>query len=545
MNWEAALNAKGKPASNRKPQARPLRIGIARAIGQTFENWELLLIERLLSDRRFRLVAFLTDPAPHHAARPGLLARTVARLDNSLFARQPAYRARRFERARSSIVSIPLDETGENSDRHRLELDLVLRHCEGALPETLTENLRFGVWSLSHVFTQSGPVNWEGMGDVAEGAPTSHLSLFVETARQPERRAIAEAEFNVKFSAARNNAFMKEKSVLLLVRELRRLAETRKLPKPLKAADSVQPAPPPGLLTTGRYAAALAKNVTQRALKSVRRASHQDTAVWTLYSGRGSIDDFDPSEATEIPPTDTAIKADPFLFHHQGKTYLFYENYGRGDTKAHIAVGEITRRGFEPIGIALGGEEHLSFPFVFKHGDEIFMMPETHQRKRIEIWRAVSFPLIWEPYSRALEGWSAADSTLFHHRGQWWLFTNLSEHHAFEDHCSALYAFQVDGPELNRLVSHRRNPVVIGSATARNGGRIFSRHRRLYRPAQYNAHGIYGYGLNIMEIEHLDMEDYRETCVRRILPDFKPGLSGCHHFDASGSRYILDARLNA
>ncbi|WP_292899657.1 glucosamine inositolphosphorylceramide transferase family protein [Nitratireductor sp.] len=515
-----------------------------RRAGQPFENWELQLIERLIADRRFRLVAFLETSKPA-GAKASMITKMVAQLDAALFARQSDYSAKRFERARKAILMIPLADAVENGDRHGLQLDMILRHCNAVLPEAILHALPLGVWSLSHVFTQSGSASWDGISDVAAGTPTSRLSLFLETARQPEKHVVAQAEFNVKFSAARNSAFIKEKSVLLLVRELRRAAETGRLPKPINAPDAVRTLRPPGILKTGRYAASLTRNIAQRLLKSMRRASHQETAVWTLFSGRGAIDDFDPSEAIEIPPTDTAIKADPFLFHHEGRTYLFYENYARGDERAHIAVGEITRNGFEPIGIALGGNEHLSFPFVFREGDEIFLMPETHQRKRIEIWRAVSFPLIWEPYSRAFEGWSTADSTLFKHRGQWWLFTNLSEHHAFEDHCSALYAFQVDGPELKRIVPHRLNPVVVGSATARNGGRIFSRHRRLYRPAQYNAHGIYGYGLNIMEIEQLDIDDYRETCVRRILPDFKPGLTGCHHFDASGSRYILDARLNA
>jgi hypothetical protein len=46
-----------------------------------------------------------------------------------------------------------------------------------------------------------------------------------------------------------------------------------------------------------------------------------------------------------------------------------------------------------------------------------------------------------------------------------------------------------------------------------------------------------------MEIEQLDLETYQETCIRTIAPDFKAGLLGCHHFDAAGGRYVLDARL--
>jgi hypothetical protein len=85
----------------------------------------------------------------------------------------------------------------------------------------------------------------------------------------------------------------------------------------------------------------------------------------------------------------------------------------------------------------------------------------------------------------------------------------------------------------------------MGSETARNGGRIVDRGGRLLRPAQINANGTYGYGLKIMEVTELSLEVYRERCIRTIEPDFKPGLVGCHHFDAAGGRYILDARLTA
>jgi hypothetical protein len=172
------------------------------------------------------------------------------------------------------------------------------------------------------------------------------------------------------------------------------------------------------------------------------------------------------------------------------------------------------------------------------------MMPETHKSHRLEIWRCTEFPLKWELYSTALEGQSAADSILTRHGDTWWLFTNLSEFHAYEDHCSELYIFQVDGPALTQVTPHHNNPVVIGSTVARNAGRIFERDGKLYRPSQHNVHGVYGYGLNIMEIEELTLDTYRERCIRTIAPDFKAGLLGCHHFDAAGGRYVLDARLS-
>lgn len=541
MRNEQKSSAKHSASTHDRPA--PLRIGILTGAGRHFENWELQLFERILADPRFALAGFLVHPDPFADQRSSIIAGWVSRLDRALFARQKPYRAARFARARKAIPVLALGRSPEPIAA--LGLDLVLRHVPAALPEDIISGLPFGAWTLSHVEAQSVDANWTGIADTLSNAPQSRLGLTVERGNGRRPMQIAEAAFNTKFSAARNAAFIQEKSVLLAMRELGRLADTRQFgPALVRLPKAAAPASPT-IGETAAYAVKLTHGSLALAAKALRRRTHSETAVWTLYSGRGAIDDFDPRQAVEIPPSKTSIKADPFLFRHEGETYVFYENYGIGDSKAHIAVGRLTRDGLEPIGIALGGDNHLSFPFVFSHDGAIFMMPETHQRKRIEIWRAVSFPLVWEPYSSALEGCSAADSTLFRHKGTWWLFSNLSEHHAFEDHCSALYAFEVDGPKLSSIIAHRRNPIVIGSATARNAGRVFARHRRLFRPSQNNAYGIYGYGLNIMEIEQLDREVYRETCVRRIVPDFKPGLVGCHHFDASGTRYILDARLNA
>ncbi|MCO0638251.1 hypothetical protein M8745_20155, partial [Lutimaribacter sp. EGI FJ00014] len=180
---------------------------------------------------------------------------------------------------------------------------------------------------------------------------------------------------------------------------------------------------------------------TSRATRELRRKAGIETAVWTLFSGAGSVERFDPHLAVELPPAKDSIKADPFLFRHGGDCYVFYENYAVGDHKAHIAVGRLKGDGIEPLGPAIESTSHLSFPFVFRNGKGIFMMPETHQEKRIEIWRCTDFPLKWELYATALDGYSAADSTLFRRKGKWWLLSNLSDHHAYEDHCSELHAF--------------------------------------------------------------------------------------------------------
>ncbi len=201
---------------------------------------------------------------------------------------------------------------------------------------------------------------------------------------------------DIKFSAARNAAFVRERGVTLLMRELARLADTRQL-DPTAARLPAISAPSFGDLF--RYTGALSGYLSEKSLKALKTRLHVGSSIWTLCTGRGRIDDFDPSQAIEIPPTKGDIKADPFLFQHDGECYLFYEAYADGDRKAHIAVSRFNGDKVERIGVALDCPHHLSYPFVFREGDDIFMMPETHQSQRVEIWRCTEFPLKWELYS--------------------------------------------------------------------------------------------------------------------------------------------------
>ena len=527
---------------------KPLRIGVLIAHGRAFENWELMVLDRILADPRLELAAVLIHHCAFNEHKTSRLLSWGAWLEAKAFARQPAYVSKHFDTSRHFIDCYDAvanqDGTGGNMTPaflQRLNLDLVIRTTPEGMPDDAIRLLPFGEWAFNFSDQRSADTDWFGYADILAKAPTTNLLLYAKYGSEAARVEIARAAFNIKLSAARGSAVVRERGVTLLLRELTRLADTRQFDLPRVYGQPDVPAPSFSDLL--RYARILTGSVSARAFRAIKARLRSDSAIWTLYTGRGHIGDFDPSQAIEIPPSESSIKADPFLFQHEGECYLFYEAYARGDRKAHIAVGRFNGDTVEQVGVALERPYHLSYPCVFRDGDQIFMIPETHQARRLEVWRCSQFPLKWELHATALEGQSPADSVLTRHDGKWWLFTNLSDYHAYEDHCSELYVFEVDGPELTRIEPHKHNPVVIGSAVARGAGRIFEHDGRLLRPSQRNTNGVYGYGLNIMEIEELTLDDYRERCIRTITPGFKPGLRGCHHFDATNGRYILDARL--
>ena len=523
-----------KATATGRPALLPLRIGLLTDDRHDLENWQLALIDRLLADARFSLKAIIVCP-PKIGTAPAAF-RLAAALERRSLGRQPVYRPK--DPGFAAIASVTLGEQIGRAGGP--ELDLVLAISPLDLPQDAFSDLPFGSWQFSFSHQANADADWYGYHEVIAGKPATELRITVRRAGAREDETLAMAEFSTKFSAVRNADFIKERAVTLVMRELRKLAEARVLTTlPLPA--TMPATHPPSLGKLLPYAASLGRNLLARGRQAVEEKLGIGAAPWVLFVGDGRPEDFDPRTSVLLEPDDDELRADPFLFAHEGETYVFYEAYTPSNTKAHIAVGRLVGNSLERQGIALKAEHHLSYPFIFRHDDGIFMIPETNRARRLEVWRCVEFPMRWELHATALEGQSSADSALFPFGGKWWLFTNLSEFHAYEDHCSELHVFEVDGPDLKWMKPHRNNPVVMGSTEARNGGRPFEQGGRLYRPSQRNEYGIYGYGLNIMEVEELDLDSYSERCVRTIKPDFAPGIVACHHMDASNGRYIIDA----
>ena len=290
-----------------------------------------------------------------------------------------------------------------------------------------------------------------------------------------------------------------------------------------------------------RYLWSLARHSTRRAVNDLRARMGHRPGQFILKSAECGWDEFDASAATAHIPDGNRYFADPFLWDRDGQTYCFFEEFDYRKGRGHISAGRFEDGQLTDVGPVIQTAYHLSFPFLFEAEGQLYMLPETSEKRRLEVWKCIEFPDRWERHATALEGIAASDSTINLIGGEWWLFTNISTD-PFLEMNSELHVFRVDGPDLAKLEPHSFNPVVFNSRSARNAGRILEMDGRLYRPAQDNSHGYYGYGLRLMEIRHLSMDDYEEVEVRKILPDFEPGIIGCHHLDIRDGRVIIDVR---
>jgi hypothetical protein len=519
----------------------PVRVALVLEGESQVPDWQWRLVDKLQQDPRIKLVAVLDAPPPPQRERPPAIAAAILAVDRALFARSRPYpRLHVVRRVRALPKGLP-DHPAERG------CDLILNLAPTALPAPALAGVRHGEWRLSTGAARAGRLDWSGFAAASSGVPASTVEITARYADRPAPQVVAAARYSTKVSAARTGAFAQEKCAILVLRSILELApgieQIRACEgKAAEAAPHGEPAPAPDLPGVGdtlRYALRLSGALVLRGREAARTRFGRNPEYWQLALGAGSIDCFEPGDAVDLPRLE-ATMADPFLFSHQGAQYIFYEAHPGGNGPARIDVARLEGDDLVELGTALRRPYHLSFPFVFRDGERIFMLPETQQSNRLEVWRCVEFPMRWGLHATALEGRFPADSVLFRHGQAWWLASNLSDHHAFQEHSSELYLFQVDGPELRQIEPHRLNPVVIGSGTARNAGNIVACNGRLYRPSQINDRGVYGYGLNIMEIEALDLHTYRERLLRRIEPAFRPGLLRVHHLSVDAGRFVID-----
>ncbi len=499
------------------------------------QNWEIKLIKAILDHREFDLTAII-DTGPAAGPETSFAGRVLDRLEQRIFVKQLPYPPQPFGN-RQYRIPAPL-RVGRDG-LLGVHIDVAVRLAAKALPEEYLDRIEFGEWSLDFLDKAAKGHDWTGFWEVKEREALTSVQLTARLRHEPQPLIISSARYNTKYSAALNGAFIKEKSVLLLLRELRKLAETRSL-----TASSNHPAVKarnaPRFQDSIAYLGQLGRNIVEKLIIRTRETLGLNARSWGVYMGDGDIEDFAPDKAVPLKLAGGMWAADPFLFRWQDQDFIFFECFPNNSENAWISVAHLSGTEAHLLGTCLRTGYHLSYPFVFNDGPEIYMIPETHQTDRVEIWRCTQFPLRWELHATALEGKSPADTTMFKTNGQWWLLTSLSDHHAFMDHSSELYAFAVDGPNLKSVIPHKRNPVIIGSDIARNGGRVHVIGDRVLRPSQCNSHGIYGYGLNIQEITRLDSENYSEETIREVRPNFMNGIVGCHHLDTLGSRFVID-----
>lgn len=229
-------------------------------------------------------------------------------------------------------------------------------------------------------------------------------------------------------------------------------------------------------------------------------------------------------------------RADPFLVAHKGSIFVLCEEFMMGGNKGVISAFELVD-GVQVRPLTVLEEDfHLSYPHVFEHAGEIWMIPETAQAEKVLLYRAVDFPHRWVREGVLLEGERFCDSTMLKHGEKFWLFTTTARWGGSSWDTLVVYsAPSLLGPWTQCLDS----PSVIDARFSRSAGTINLQNGQIFRPAQDCSRG-YGSAINICRIDRLDLTSVVQTPVGRLSARTGEQDLGIHTSNVLGTVHAVD-----
>lgn len=281
-------------------------------------------------------------------------------------------------------------------------------------------------------------------------------------------------------------------------------------------------------------------HLLSRIQKKIRSYFFLDQWIVLLAPANGykslSWNDFKPL----LPPIDR-FWADPFVWFHENKHYVFIEEVLYSTRRGRIVCLTLDKEmNILSNQVVLERPYHLSYPFLFEHEGQLYMIPETGQNNGVELYRCTHFPDQWEFEKTLISNVYAVDATLLKAQDKWWLFANIQA----EDGSTwnTLHLYYADHPLSDQWTPHPLNPIVKDIYSARPAGRIFSDNGRLIRPSQ-DCSVRYGYAVNFNQIVTLTETDYAETCERTFKPSNKGGILAVHTYNDIAGLTVIDAIL--
>jgi hypothetical protein len=541
-------------------QTKKIRIGILIRDFSKLRNYELKLVEHIQSDPKLELVLLIQDGRQNinslnKSIRQNLFSKKI--ISNILFKMQTLIESKMFSfkeydkkkeiieylqtiesiklnPQRKGFLDIFSDEESEKVKAYNL--DLILRHEFNIIRGEILNSATHGIWSFHHgdnAVNRGGPA---GFWEIVLNQPYVGVTLQKLTPTLDGGEVIDKAFYNWNFSHFVTNHDILESSLTLLIKNLNLLSDGHITYK--KSLVYYNPLyRKPNLKFVCLYLFKFYKQIVERILyRFIQLITNKKKNCWALYFSKGVFMESQLFNKKEIVLPKQEFWADPFLLEHSGDLYAFFENYEYSKKKGKISCAKIIDNNFVDIVDALNLPYHLSYPQVIKDGDNIFMIPETSDKKRLEVYKCVQFPTKWELYSTAFENENVVDSTYYtDENNDNWLFLNKGYLNKPE-----LYIYKVDSLKLSNIEPHKANPVKIDTLSARNGGAIFKYENHFYRPSQVNSHGKYGNGLNINKIISLSLDEFIEERIVTVEPNFKKGLVGLHHLHQLKNYYIFD-----
>lgn len=181
---------------------------------------------------------------------------------------------------------------------------------------------------------------------------------------------------------------------------------------------------------------------------------------------------FRAEDVTDVP---AKFVADPFLIQDGDTWNLFFEVYNNDTRQGDLAVATSTNTwAWKYQKVIVDEPFHLSYPYVFKAGEDYYLIPESFEDNSIRLYKADNFPTEWSYVQTLVEGREYVDNSIVFYNNKWWLFSSVTSNDQLYLH----YADSLTGP----WQEHPQSPIVVDDVhKARPSGRIIIYYSKLYR----------------------------------------------------------------
>jgi len=525
--------------------------------------WQYLILEKIAHSgyANLSLVILKLNRGNVKGYRKGNFIYRIHHLtDRFIFSHSSDYS--RITDARNLITEIPalklqvfkrdLVEEFAEEDLVRIRkynLDVILKLCFGKVGGEILNIPESGVWSYSMDNFLSEDNRLTGYYEIAKKEPVTASGLFVLRSTKEGNKMISVIrESTCNYSVHLNRDRLFRRASLIIPRILSEIHSSGNAHlKILEGRYNLTGEEPEADLQTPSLLPAMV-NLTGSLVVMLRQTwkklVYSDPFSWVLLfniGGNRSFQDIDYAKFRELKPPKDRFWADPFVVSNGEKYHVFVEEYIYRSNKGHIALLEIGTDGtLLSVKKVIKNHYHMSYPFVFKHRDDYFMIPETGENRTVDLYRSTDFPEKWILLKPLMTGINAVDTTLFYHNSKWWLFTVIDKIECKLDNSPELYLFYSDDFLSGNWISHPLNPVVTDVRNSRPAGRVFPQDGKIYRPSQ-DCSGRYGQAFTINEVITLSETDYVERPLLKVTPDWNKDLKGTHTFNFDNGFTIIDA----
>ena len=231
--------------------------------------------------------------------------------------------------------------------------------------------------------------------------------------------------------------------------------------------------------------------------------------------------------------------ADPFPLSSDDKYFkILIEEFIKKEGYAKISLMTVAK-GNNQIRIKplLKTKSHLSYPFIFKENEKVYVFPESSKSGKLSCYEYIpsteSLVFVKDILNLPLK-----DSTIIKHNNKFWLFGATIDNNS-NYILQVFYSNELLGPYL----PHPRNGEIKGLDGIRPAGNIIEVNGVLYRPSQ-NCKNKYGESITINKVNRLSQIDFEEETYMRITINENNknnyGIHSVHTINAIDNFIIVD-----